>query len=52
METSNMIKSNNTTLSAENFSEQNEYKLVDVDLITELPNEYPDEFNEFCSVAH
>jgi hypothetical protein len=26
-----------------------DYKLIDVDLITELPKEYPDEFNKFCA---
>lgn len=26
-----------------------DYKLINVDLITELPDKYPSEFNEFCS---
>jgi len=26
-----------------------DYKLINVDLITELPNKYPSEFIEFCS---
>lgn len=25
-----------------------DYELIDVDSITEIPNEYPEEFNEFC----
>jgi hypothetical protein len=27
-----------------------DYELINLDLITELPNEYPDEFNEFCRI--
>lgn len=34
-----MIKSN---------KESCNYNLINLDLITELPNKYPDEFNEFC----
>jgi hypothetical protein len=35
-------------LSVEFILEPCDYKLINIDLITELPNEYPDEFNEFC----
>jgi len=39
MTTIKMIKSN---------KESCNYNLINLDLITELPNKYPDEFNEFC----
>jgi hypothetical protein len=39
MESNNMTKSNIKPCV---------YNLINIDLINELPNEYPDEFNEFC----
>ena len=39
MESNNMTKLSTT---------QCVYNLINIDLITELPNKYPDEFNEFC----
>lgn len=32
-----------------NDENKKEYKLIDVNMITELPDTYPDEFNDFCS---
>jgi len=34
----------------ESFLEPCDYKLINLDLITELPNEYPSEFNEFSLI--
>lgn len=47
METTNITTSNNNSPN-EFILEPNDYKLINVDLITELPNEYPQEFNDFC----
>jgi hypothetical protein len=46
METSNINKPVKKT-SSEFILEPCDYELIDVDSITELPNEYPAEFNEF-----
>jgi hypothetical protein len=46
METPEMIKSGKTFI--DTILEPCHYKLIDVNSITELPNEYPDKFNEFC----
>lgn len=37
-----------TNSSDELYLESCDYKLINLDLITELPNGYPDEFNKFC----
>lgn len=47
MTTSKMIKSNKKPL-VKIILEPCDYELVNLDLITELPNEYPEDFNEFC----
>lgn len=47
METPKSIKMN-TKPSVEFVLEPCDYELINLDLITELPNEYPNEFNEFC----
>jgi hypothetical protein len=39
----------NGNLSVEFVLKPCEYKLINLDLTTEFPNEYPNEFNEFCS---
>ena len=30
--------------------EPNNYKLINIDIIDELPKDYPDEFNEYCYI--
>jgi hypothetical protein len=47
MEIFNIITSPKKSL-IEDILEPNDYELIDVDLITKLPNKYPNEFNEFC----
>lgn len=49
METPKSIKMNNKPL-VELVLEPCDYELINLDLITELPNEYPNVFNEFCSI--
>lgn len=43
-----MITNSNEKPSLKVILDPTDYELVDVDLINELPNEYPDEFNKFC----
>jgi hypothetical protein len=47
METPQMINTSQKT-SSEFILEPCDYELIDVNSITELPNDYPAEFNEFC----
>jgi len=47
METPQMINQSQKT-SSEFILEPCDYELIDVNSITELPNDYPAEFNEFC----
>ena len=49
METSNSIELNKNPLVGLGLEPYN-YKLINLDLITELPDEYPDEFNKFCLI--
>ena len=44
-----MINSDKPSL-VELILEPCDYELINLDLITELPNEYPDDFNEFCLI--
>jgi hypothetical protein len=52
METTDTTETNTITQFAFNFildpPEPRDYKLIDVNSILELPNEYPEEFNDFC----
>jgi len=49
MQSANMINSVNNP-SDDIISVPLDYQLIDIQLITELPDSYPDEFNEFCSL--
>lgn len=43
-----MKKSNKRTKN--DIIEPNNYKLIDIDIIEEIPDKYPDEFNEYCHI--
>ena len=46
----NLFKEKETTFKMSSSKEPCDYELIDLDLITELPKEYPKEFNDFCSI--
>ena len=50
METTNITTTPKNLCLTDFILEPYEYKLVNIDLITDLPNEYPQEFNDFCAI--
>jgi hypothetical protein len=49
MKKCNIIKSTKKCFN-EVILKNDDYEIMDINLITELPNKYPDEFNEFCLI--